>query len=77
MKEKIVVLLSAVPMVVGVVDNAFGYIGPGAGLSVIGTVIAFLGAILLAFVGFLWYPIKRLRAGRKNRAASAQKAEAK
>jgi len=39
---------------------ALAYVGPGAGLSAIGTVIAVLGAILLAIVGFLWYPIKRL-----------------
>jgi type VI protein secretion system component VasK len=41
---------------------AEAYIGPGAGLTAIGTVIAFLGAIALAIVGFVWYPIKRLRA---------------
>lgn len=45
--------------------EAFSYIGPGAGISAIGTVIALAGAILLAIVGFVWYPIKRLRA--KNR----------
>lgn len=39
---------------------AEAYIGPGAGISAIGTVIALLGAILLAIVGFVWYPIKRL-----------------
>jgi uncharacterized membrane protein len=36
------------------------YIGPGAGISVIGTVVAFLGAVVFAIVGFIWYPIKRL-----------------
>ncbi len=40
--------------------NAFAYIGPGAGLTAIGTVVAFIAAILLAIVGFIWYPIKRL-----------------
>ena len=34
-------------------QNAGAYIGPGA---------AFIGAILLAIVGFVWYPIKRLLA---------------
>lgn len=47
---------------------ALSYIGPGAGISAIGTVIAFMAAIFLAIVGFLWYPIKRLLAKiRKNR----------
>lgn len=35
------------------------YIGPGAGLGVIGTVIALLAAIIFAIIGFIWYPIKR------------------
>jgi hypothetical protein len=39
---------------------ALAYVGPGAGLSAIGSVIAFIGAFLLIIVGFLWYPIKRL-----------------
>ena len=42
-------------------SNSQAYIGPGAGLSAIGTVLAFLAAIVLAIVGFVWYPLKRLR----------------
>jgi len=43
------------------------YIGPGAGISVIGTVVAFLGAVVFAIVGFVWYPIKRLLAFLRGR----------
>jgi hypothetical protein len=39
---------------------AYAYIGPGAGMSVLGTVFAFLGAVFFAIVGFVWYPLKRL-----------------
>jgi len=39
---------------------AHAYVGPGAGLTAIGTVVAVIGAILLALVGFVWYPIKRM-----------------
>ena len=39
---------------------AHAYVGPGAGLSAIGAVLAFIGATLLLIVGFVWYPIKRL-----------------
>jgi hypothetical protein len=46
--------------VFGLATEAQAYIGPGAGLSAIGSVIAFVGAILLMIVGFLWYPIKKL-----------------
>ena len=40
--------------------TADAYIGPGAGLSAIGTAIAFIGAVVLLIVGFVWYPVKRL-----------------
>ena len=50
-------------------DAAFAYIGPGAGLSAIGTLVALVGAVLLAIVGFVWYPIKRMLKGRKKTGA--------
>jgi len=40
--------------------TAQAYIGPGAGLGAFATVFALIGALFLAIVGFLWYPIKRL-----------------
>lgn len=46
---------------------ALAYIGPGAGITAIGTAIALIGAILLAIVGFVWYPIKRLRAKLRDK----------
>jgi hypothetical protein len=45
---------------------AFAYFGPGAGLSALGSVIGVGVAILAAILGFLWYPIKRLRARFKK-----------
>ena len=36
------------------------YVGPGVGLSAIGSVLAFIGAVFLLIAGFLWYPIKRI-----------------
>ncbi len=45
---------------------AFAYVGPGAGLGAIATVIALLGAILYGIVGFIWYPIKRLLRGKRS-----------
>jgi len=46
---------------------AHAYIGPGAGITAIGTVIALLGAVLLAIVGFIWYPVKRLKAKLRDK----------
>jgi hypothetical protein len=51
-----ITLLLAAPQGTG------AYIGPGAGIAAIGTVIALIVGILLAIVAFLWYPIKRLLA---------------
>jgi hypothetical protein len=43
----------------------FAYIGPGTGLSAIGAFLACLMGIVVAILGFIWYPIKRLL-GRKS-----------
>ena len=47
------------------------YIGPGAGLGAVGSLLALVGAVLLMIVGFIWYPLKRLL--RRGKAARAQK----
>jgi hypothetical protein len=39
---------------------AQAYTGPGAGLTAIGSLLALVAALLLAIVGFVWYPLKRL-----------------
>lgn len=44
---------------------AQAYIGPGAGLSAIGSALALIGAVLLMIVGFVWYPVKRLMKRKK------------
>ena len=51
---------------------ALAYIGPGAGITAIGTAIALIGAILLAIVGFIWYPVKRLRAKMRDKRNAVQ-----
>jgi hypothetical protein len=48
---------------------AFAYVGPGAGLSAIGAFFALIVGVILAFFGFIWYPVKRLL--RKGRAADS------
>ena len=48
---------------------AHAYIGPGAGLSIAGSIVAVLGAILFGIVGFIWYPIRRLMRRRKAKRA--------
>lgn len=70
---KLRVIVSVVPPLLFLVSlDSQAYIGPGAGLSAIGTVLAFLAAVVLAIVGFVWYPIKRLR---KKKAANIETSE--
>jgi hypothetical protein len=54
--------LGLLVVVLGISAPAQAYIGPGAGMSAIGTLVAFLGAVAFAIFGFVWYPLKRLRA---------------
>ena len=65
-----IAVISAASVVVPSVAHA--YIGPGVGLGVIGTALAFLAAIALAIVGFVWYPLKRVLKGRKLPRTSGQ-----
>ncbi|MCF3933164.1 hypothetical protein L1787_07015 [Acuticoccus sp. M5D2P5] len=62
----IVPTLAVAAIVTAVPDAAHAYVGPGAGLTAIGTVVALMAAIFFAVVGFVWYPVKRLM---KRRAA--------
>ena len=53
----------------GVGVFVIAYVGPGAGLSAIGAFLAILAGIVVAIVGFIWYPIKRLIRGVKRTAS--------
>ncbi len=54
-------------------DPALAYVGPGVGLSAIGTLIAVVAVVLLAIVGLLWHPVKRML-GRNKPAADLSEA---
>ena len=54
-------------LLTGQIAALVAYIGPGSGLSAIGTLIAFVAALLLAIIGFVWYPVKRLLAKRREK----------
>ena len=68
MRQLIILFTSIITLTFSSIAHA--YIGPGAGLGAIGTVIALLGALLLMIVGFVWYPLKRLRRRRKQLSTS-------
>jgi hypothetical protein len=50
------------------------YVGPGAGLSAVGSLLSVVAALLFAVVGFIWYPLKRLFRRGKGRAAAGEAA---
>ncbi|MGH8222800.1 MAG: hypothetical protein ACREQZ_07485 [Woeseiaceae bacterium] len=52
--------------------EAAAYLGPGAGLGMIGSLIAILFVALVIVLGLVIYPIKLLRRKRQARAAQAQ-----
>jgi hypothetical protein len=58
-------LTALAALVAGAPGTALAYIGPGAGLGAIGTLVALVGALVLAVVGFLWYPVRRILRARK------------
>ena len=39
---------------------AQAYMGPGAGLAFIGSLLALIAAIAVGAAGLVWYPLKRL-----------------
>ena len=46
---------------------ALAYMGPGAGLAAFGAVLAMVGVFVFMVVGFVWYPLQRLRAAARRR----------
>ena len=53
-------LLAALGLAVTLSDTAFAYIGPGGGLTALRGCHCPDRGILLAIVGFVWYPIKAI-----------------
>ena len=46
--------------------QAYAYIGPGTGLGAIISALGVVGAILLAIIGIIYYPLKRFFKNRKK-----------
>jgi hypothetical protein len=54
---------------------AMAYIGPGVGAGAIAAVLGVLGSIFLAIVAVVYYPIKRLLKGGKDKASKPASGE--
>jgi hypothetical protein len=57
------------------VDEVFAYVGPGLGLGAIGAFFGAIFAFLLALIGIIWYPVKRII--KKYKADKYSKEESK
>ena len=64
------VLVCCLALALLAVTPAYAYVGPGVGAGTIAIVLGILSSIFLAFVGIIWYPVKRLIKGRKAAKAS-------
>ena len=69
---------AVVPATLGMLTTsaAQAYVGPGAGLTAIGAVLAVIAAVFLAIVGFIWYPVRRHMRNRRAATAKAEEANA-
>jgi membrane protein implicated in regulation of membrane protease activity len=50
---------------------AFAYVGPGAGLSLLGALWGLLAAVVAALAFVILWPLKRMLKGRREKATSA------
>ncbi|MEM7617155.1 MAG: arylsulfotransferase family protein [Pseudomonadota bacterium] len=53
-------------------SNAFAYVGPGAGLGVIGVLLGILFALFLFIISIFWYPLKKMMKERKNKISNQE-----
>jgi uncharacterized membrane-anchored protein len=55
-KMRIIVFI----LLLSATTGAYAYVGPGLGLGVLGALFGAIATVLLAVVGLVWYPMKRL-----------------
>jgi hypothetical protein len=65
------VALLPLSMVLTWSEPALAYVGPGAGISMLGALGAVIVAILFALGGLIWWPIRMMRRRRKQAADPA------
>jgi uncharacterized iron-regulated membrane protein len=49
-------------------SSALAYVGPGAGLGLLGIVVAVLAAVVMGFFGLVMWPIRKIAQQRKAQA---------
>ena len=56
-------------------STAEAYVGPGAGISVLGSLLGILATILVAIGAIVFWPVRKLLKRRKAAAAAAETTE--
>lgn len=71
------ILLVQAPIAALLHNTALAYVGPGVGITMLGSLWALIIAILLALVGILAWPIRRLlrRIRKRNKTTESTAAE--
>jgi hypothetical protein len=65
--------LLAVLAAIAMPESALAYVGPGAGLTLLGALWGVLLAVVLAITGVLLWPIRALLARRRHARTKAQR----
>lgn len=74
LKTATLILLSCV--LLAPLNSALAYIGPGAGISVLGSLLSVLATIVVAIGAILVWPLRKLMKRRKAMRESAHGADA-
>ena len=60
------IVLGLVALSLTIPGTALAYIGPGSGLTAIGSFLALIAALAVAIFGFVWFPLKRMFARKES-----------
>ena len=69
MKRIVIALFAAVPLL------AHAYVGPGAGLGMIASLLAVVGAMLLSIVGLILWPLRMLKKHLQTKSAARERTD--
>jgi len=69
---KIVTLILLICGLLAPVSPVFAYIGPGAGISVLGSLLSILATIAVAIGAIIFWPLRQFMKRRKARRESTQ-----
>jgi len=67
--------ITALILLTLIASSATAYVGPGAGISVLGSLLGILATIFVAFGAILFWPVRKLMRRRKAKKEAGVSAE--